>query len=79
MRMKLAEWLVHRYAKLVSQVHCPARSTSMMHIYFTDIKIQASIMWLAKKKKTSACIAHEVGRVVGELRCGAGFVGSMRS
>ena len=48
--MKLAEWVVHRAAKLVLRVGCPARSSSMMDIYFTDIKTQASIMWLEKKQ-----------------------------
>ena len=36
--MELAEWLGHRAAELVSRVRCPARSSFMMHIYFTNIK-----------------------------------------
>ena len=34
----------------ISWVRCPAMSSSMMHIYFTNIKTQASITWLGKKQ-----------------------------
>ena len=43
-------WLVHRAARVVSRDRCPSASFSMMHIYFINIKSQASIMWLEKKK-----------------------------
>ena len=51
LHMELAEWLMHRAAKLGLRVRCSARWSSMMHMYFTNRKSQASIMWLEKKKK----------------------------
>ena len=50
----------------------------MLVLYYTE-KSEAAIKWLEiKKKYIYKLAAHGVGRVVGALGFGAGFVRSMR-